>query len=323
MAYIGKFRDGWRAQVQKDGVRKTKTFALKKDAQTWATMMESKKTLSTAHTLRKACDRYLETVSVTKGREKAVNDKKTAVVAWEGRRFDALCAYFGEDKPLAEIDSDAMARWRDSRLKTVTGATVLRETNLYRNMFKTAKNEWKWIDHEPYGGVKLPKDSPPRATVWRWRQILLVLREGKKRGGKTYEVTQAFHIALRTAMRLKEAVAAPECFNAGTKTVTIPPSKTNPLPETIPLTRLGHRLMLKMQPFKVKANEASTIFSDLCNQLLIEGLQFRDSRATAITLMARRMDILTLARITRHRDMQMLRDVYYRETAEEIAGRLK
>jgi hypothetical protein len=38
--------------------------------------------------------------------------------------------------------------------------------------------------------------------------------------------------------------------------------------------------------------------------------------------MARKMDILTLARISRHKNLDLLRSTYYRETAEEIAARL-
>jgi hypothetical protein len=80
--------------------------------------------------------------------------------------------------------------------------------------------------------------------------------------------------------------------------------------------------MLKMPRFEVGPNEASTLFSRLCKQNLITGLEFRDSRATALTLMARKMDILTLARISRHRDLDLLRSTYYRETAEDISRRL-
>lgn len=69
-------------------------------------------------------------------------------------------------------------------------------------------------------------------------------------------------------------------------------------------------------------NEASTLFSKLCKQQLIKGLEFRDSRATALTLMSRKMDILTLARISRHKNLDLLRSTYYRETAEDIAARI-
>ena len=93
MAYIGKFRDGWRAQVQRDGARVTKTFKLKKDAQAWALEQESKTTLRSDRTLRHACDNYLKTVSI---------HKRNAVV-WESRRFDAFCAFVGEATPIPAL----------------------------------------------------------------------------------------------------------------------------------------------------------------------------------------------------------------------------
>lgn len=47
-----------------------------------------------------------------------------------------------------------------------------------------------------------------------------------------------------------------------------------------------------------------------------------DSRATALTLLARKVDVMTLARISRHNDLSLLQRVYFRESAEEIAARL-
>ncbi|KQP36151.1 hypothetical protein [Pseudorhodoferax sp. Leaf274] len=325
MAYIGPFRDGWRAQVQKDGARVSKTFKYKRDAQAWALEQESKKSLRRDRSLGQACEKYLETASA----------EKRNAVEWERRRFAALRAYFGDDIQLADITSERMGEWRDSRLngvedpdpekvrKPVSGSTVLREVNLYRNMFRLAVSEWKWLEHSPFEGVRLPKEAEPRQAVWTWLLILRILRAGKRTGGKTLEVTQAFHIALRTAMRLQEALAAPANFDAKRRVVTIPPSKTNPRPEDIPVTRQAHRVLAKMpKKLKVEPNEASTLFSKLCKKTLIEGLEFRDSRATALTLMSRKMDILTLARISRHRDLDLLRRVYYRESAEKISARL-
>jgi integrase len=313
MAYIGKFRDGWRVQIQKDGVRRSKTFPTKRECQAWATAEESKKTFLKKLSLRDACSKYLKTVTP---------DKRKAG-RWEELRFEAFCAYFDSRgiKSLEEITSAIMGEWRDWRLETVSGSTVIREVNLYRNLFKIAATEWKAIDASPFQGVRLPKENASRVTVWRWPEIKRVIRAGQARGGKTKEVTQAFHIALRTAMRLQEALAAPKGFDKVRRVVTIPPSKENPLPQTVPITRQGWRLMQTMPPLKVEPNEASVLFSDLCKQLLIEGLQFRDSRATALTLMARKMDILTLSKISRHKDIRMLQ-VYYRETAEEISARL-
>ncbi|MDE2102713.1 MAG: hypothetical protein KGL39_36045 [Patescibacteria group bacterium] len=312
MATPRPFRDGWRVQIQKDGQRVSKVFASKREASRWALEQEAKKTPLRSKTLRQAIDHYLETVSV---------HKRTPAIR-EARRFDDFAAFIGEDKPLSEIDSEQIGRWRDHRLETVSGSTVNREVNLYRNLFRIAVREWKWISVSPFEGVRLPKENAPRVAVWRWREIRRVIREGQKRGGKTLEVVQAFHIALRTSLRLQEALAAPGGFDARRKVVTIPPSKTNPMPEDVPLTRQAVRLLQRTPVLEVGANEASVLFSELCRELLIEGLQFRDSRATALTLLARKVDILTLQRISRHRNMELLRSTYFRESAEQISHRL-
>lgn len=54
----------------------------------------------------------------------------------------------------------------------------------------------------------------------------------------------------------------------------------------------------------------------------IEGLHFHDSRAEAATRLSRKLDPLTLARVLGHKDLDMLVRVYYRESIEDIAGRL-
>ena len=312
MAYIGKFRDGWRAQIQKDGVRASKTFATKRLAQAWATEQEAKETLAKSKTLQDAVTLYLKTVSV----------QKRDAVQWENKRFDAMLEHFG-NVPLDSITSESIGEWRTHRMETVSGSTVLRESGLYRNLFRVAMNEWKWITSNPFLGVRLPKAEIPRDQVWRWQEIKRVLRAGQKVGGKTLEVTQAFHIALRTGMRLKEAIQAPECFDRSRRVVDLRETKTAKRGETVPLTRQGYRLMCKMPPaFEVSGPRASMLFCNLLSNQLINGLQFRDARATALTLMSRRMDVLTLARISRHKDLKLLISVYYRESPEAISLRL-
>lgn len=312
MAYVGKFRDGWRAQIQRDGIRTSKTFATKRLAQAWVVQQEAKESLAPTHSLKEAITKYLETVSV----------HKRDAVDWERRRFDAMLEHFG-DVTLESITSESIGRWRTARQSEVSGSTIQRESGLYRNMFKVAQREWKWILANPYEGVRLPKANPPRAQVWRWQQIKRVLRAGQRVGGKTHEVTQAFHIALRTGMRLKEAMMAPQCFDSLRRVVDLTSSKTAAKGETVPLTRQGYRVMLTMPPkFECSADRASMLFCHLCSNLLINDLQFRDARATALTLMARRMDVLTLARISRHKDLKLLIACYYRETPEDISKRL-
>lgn len=55
---------------------------------------------------------------------------------------------------------------------------------------------------------------------------------------------------------------------------------------------------------------------------MIEDLHFHDSRAEALTRLARKVDVMTLARISGHKDLRVLLETYYRESAADIAKRL-
>lgn len=319
MAYVRKLADKWQAQIERNGKRSSKTFDTKREAQAWATAEESKAKRDRedgGHTFGDAIDRY----------EKYVSPKK-ASSAWEGRKLKQFGIDFGIDTMLRDIGSPEIAEWRDKRLKggkqgdkeipAVSGSTVVREVNLLRNVFAVARDEWRWMEHHPFRGVKLPKEEAPRHQVWSWRVIRRVLRA--PRVGKTAEMQVAFHIALRTGMRLAEVLAAPENFDAKRRVVTIK-TKTEAR-ATIPIGRIAAKLLAR-PAFTVGPNEGSTLFSKLCRELMIKGLTFHDTRGTALTLLARKVDVLTLAKISRHKNLSLLSNVYYRETPEQVAARI-
>lgn len=311
MAYIQKLKVSgrWQAQIQRNGQRTSKTFDTKREAQAWAVEQEAaaKRARSGGNkTFGDAVDKYKESVSSKKDGE-----------VWEVRRLEAMRVHFGTDSGLLEIDAPQIADWRDTRLKTVSASTVVREANLLRNLFNIARLEWKWCDHQPFEGVKLPKENAPRHQVWGWKLIKRVLRA--ERSGKTQEMQAAFHIALRTGMRLGEVLAAPKNFDAQRRVVTIK-TKTEARAQ-IPIGRIAAKL-LQRPAFVVDANEGSTLFSKLCKELLIEGLTFHDTRGTALTHLSKKVDVLTLAKISRHKDLSLLSNVYYRATADEIARKI-
>ena len=308
MAYIRQYRDKWRVEIQRNGIRTSQVFDKKRDAQQWALEQEASATRAKkgARTFGDAVDKYVLEVS----------SKKDGKI-FEMHRLNAMREYFGENAGLCDIDAPQIAQWRDDRLKTVTGSTVVREANLLRNLFKVCLNEWHWMNHEPFKGVKLPAENDARHQVWPWQLIKKVLRA--PRMGKTAEVQAAFHIALRSAMRLQETLGAPAAFDAKRRVVVIK-TKTEKRAE-IPIGRIAAKL-LKRPAFVVDANEASVLFSKLCRELMIEGLTFHDTRATALTHLARKVDVLTLAKISRHKDINLLSNTYYRETAQNIAKRI-
>lgn len=308
MAHVRAYKNGWRAQIERNGRRASKTFATKREAQAWALQQEAGATALRAgwRTLGQAAQDYLATQTPLKRSPK-----------WEANTLARLVQQLGEDTQLGTITAATIARWRDKRLKTVSGSTVQREANLLRHLLRVARDEWQWIEHDPFKGVKLPKHNPARQPVWPWRLMRRVLRSG--RTGKTGEVVRAFHIALHTGLRLGEVLT--HQYDATRRVILLPRTKAGRAQE-VPVTRRAARLLQRQAPFTVDANEASTLFSKLREDLLITGLTFHDARATALTLLARRMDVMTLARISRHKDLRILLNTYYRETAEQIAARI-
>jgi integrase len=313
MAYIAKLKSTgkWQAQIQRNGIRSSKTFDNKREAQSWATEQEGKAKRvkqGMGFTFGDAVTKYIAEVSSKK-------DGK----AWEERRFKTFVDHFGTDTPLMEIDTPEVALWVDTRLETVCGSTVVRDAALLRNLFKYCKSPWKWMDHYPFDGIRLPEENQPRQTTWNWRSIRRVLRA--QRMGKTAEMQKAFHIALRTGMRLGEVLAAPENFDSKARVVTLVnvagARKTERIAR-IPIGRIAAKL-LKGQRFTVNANEGSVLFSKLCRELLIKGLTFHDTRATALTHLAKKVDVMTLAKISRHKDLSLLMNTYYRPNASDIS----
>lgn len=309
MAYIRKYKDKWRAEIERNGIRSSKVCDTKREAQAWALEQEAQAKRARAggnKSFGDAVDKYIESVS----------SKKDGKV-WEVRRLGVMRDYFGNDAGLLDIDTPQIAEWRDHRLKTVSASTVVREANLLRNLFNIARAEWKWMDHEPFLGVKLPKENAPRHQVWTWQLIKRVLRA--ERIGKTREMQHAFHIALRSGMRLAEVLSAPGNFDPVRHVVTIK-TKTEARAQ-IPIGRIASKLLMR-PAFIVNANEGSVLFSKLCKELLIDGLTFHDTRGSALTHLSKKVDVLTLAKISRHKDLSLLSNVYYRATPESIAARI-
>ena len=306
---LNPYKTGWRCQVYVNGIRKSKTFPGKTEAKAWGQRTEvelADHKADSGFTFGDAVDKYLAEVTVNKDGAK-----------WETARIETYRTFFGNDTPLSEISAPQIAEWRDARLKTVTGGTVLREKNVLNNIFTVARDEWHWCDHHPFKGVKLPQENEEREVVWRWQDIKRVLRADVS--GKTREAVDAFHIALRTSLRLQEVLAAPGLFDKKRQVVVLPPqyNKTKRT-ETVPIGRIAAKL-LQRPAFVVGPNECSVLFSDLTASLGIEGLTFHDTRASALTYLSRKIDVMRLAKVSRHKDIRILQRRYYRERPEDIS----
>lgn len=329
MAYIFKQRDKWRAQIQRNGVRTSKTFTTKAAAILWAQAAEAQIIDQKAgnmprKTFADAIDRYMQDVTPTK----------------KGHRHEALrLAAFVRDFPhiagkqLVEVKTSDLVEWRDARLKQVSPGSVQRTVNTLNNLFRVAWKEWGWCAGNPFEGMKAPGDNPPRErkihprevkTLCRW----LGYRTGQKPATKMQEVALAFLVSLRTGMRAGEVLQLGESTVDLVKAVARVAHKTQHLtgrPREIPLSSQALRLLrpvMAPQIFTVTSASLDALFRKAKANTMIEDLHFHDARADALTRFSRKVDVLTLARISGHRDLKILLDHYYRETAQDIAKRL-
>jgi integrase len=247
---------------------------------------------------------------------------------------------------LEAADTTMWAEWRDRRMKgfiapngkkvrEITGGSVLRELGLYSNMFSIARREWKWVEKSPLTDVGRPDNNAPRTRrVHPWRDVRRIVRglgyvSGQVPETKSQEVALAFLFALRSAMRAGEILqlgAATLDLQKRVATVNHKMQYKTKLPRRIPLTRHAVRLLAPVAHrelcFTVSSASLDALFRKTRDRLMIEDLHFHDSRAEALTRLARKVDVLTLAKISGHKDVSLLSNTYYRESAEDIAARL-
>lgn len=331
MAYIRKRGNKWRVEVERAGApRASKSFDTKAAAQAWGVREEAAIQAGLSgkwpkRTLSEALEQYEKTVSPTK-RGEAFESKRFAHLK---REYPALCA-----KVLHEITTADLAAWRDARLAKVAPASVLRDINLLRHVWTVAAREWLWCpEPSPWRSLRKPSDSLARTRRVGWREIRRVVRWLGYRTGRApstgMEATAwAWLLSLRTAMRAGEVLSL---YRGGLvdlerRTATLPVHKTleREGARVVPLTRHAVRLLRQLggKPLQVSSSTLDALFRRARDSLLIDDLHFHDARAEALTSMARRVDVMTLARISGHRDLRQLLQSYYRESAEQIAARL-
>lgn len=327
MASVGRHGRGYRAQVFVGGRRASRVFRTQREANAWAAQMEEQLAAAPAdrHTLRDLVEDYVDKVMSKKRGN--VHEERQA------RAFLRDFAWLA-DKRLADLDTPDFVRWRDERLQTVSDATVLRNLNWLRHAFRVAREEWKWMTGNPLQGLRIPKNPAPRTrrvSPAEVRALCRVLdyRPGRAPETKSQEVALAFLVGLRSGMRAGEILSLGSANLDLRRRVASVAHKTQHLtgkPRDVPLTRHAVRLLQPVahleRCFTISSAVLDTLFRKARDRLLIEDLHFHDSRAEALTRLSRKVDVMTLAKISGHKDLRILSQVYYRETAEQIAARL-
>jgi integrase len=190
------------------------------------------------------------------------------------------------------------------------------------------------MEHNPFEGFRLPPEAAPRTRRVTWSEVKQIVRwlgyhTGRAPVTKSQEVALAFLVALRSAMRAGEILSLGNKTLDLQKRVATVSHKMEYLtgrPRQVPLTRHAARLLRPVadreQCFTVTSDSLDALFRKAKRSLGIEDLHFHDSRAEALTRLSRKVDVMTLAKISGHKDLRLLQEVYYRESSEDIAARL-
>ena len=283
---------------------------------------ELKYGLAPNKTVAEAFERYRDEVSPTKRGAK-----------WEYIRLNAFLKNITwAQEPIANITVPMVAQWRDDRLKKVQAPSVRREMGLLTSVFEIARREWQWIKTNPCRDVKRPPSNPHRTRRVSQDEIdricfALGYSQDEPVETKSAQAAVAFLFALETAMRLGEILGLSRENVDLRRRVALLPKTKNGHARQVPLTQEACRLLQQLPEqderwFDLNVARCDALFRKYVRRSGVENLHFHDARKEATARLAKKLDVMDLAKVTGHRDLKMLLECYYHPSPEEIAEKL-
>lgn len=317
MAAPRKVGKRWKMEVRRKGVHKYATFATKAEAVAWGKETErhilgGAVEYSKDTTFEYAAKRYLDEVS---SKKKGFRWEKVRITKFLN---DGLGRY-----SLFETPSKFWKNWMAGRLTEVAPSSVNRELNLVSGIFEHAK-ELELVDVNPVRGIKRPKEPKHRERLISESELEAITGHlGMDVNKSSGQVSIALLIAIETGMRRSELLKLTrDNIDLDLQVVQLGDTKNGDRRD-VPLSTRACELfsLLGDDVFTLSPDTLSQLFLRACKALNIKDLRFHDSRHTAVVQLARKLDVLDLARMIGHRDLKSLM-IYYNEPASEIAKRL-
>lgn len=330
----------YKADVQYQGIRKTKTFAKKSDAKSWAVVIEREIMLDyqTQQALASeicivsmydALSAYARLVSPAKKTGK----KEQKMLARLQRELP------NTDWPILHYRSEFIQQWQDKMMnrsiKPLKANSILRIYSTLGDFFSWCVKK-KWITVNPLTDVNKPSSSPHRERRIELYEAEAILRHldyvvGRVPISKNQQVGLIFMIALATGMRSGEIVNRLVHEVDLSKKIVLIPNTKNGTKRIVPLDHFAVSLWdlalriergQSQRVFSVHDGSRDTLFRKARDQAGIVGLTFHDTRHESASLMAKRLaNPLTLCKVFGWKNVNRAL-TYYNPTAEEIADEL-
>ena len=324
MASIRKRGGRYHAQIRKCGYPSaTKTFTSLATAKRWASTTEAD------------MERNLHVVIPDKTLLKELLERYEAEVSplhkshqVETYRLKTLKRHLG-DQRVSMLSPALICKYRDTRLKAVSPASLKRELVILSSVLNTAIKEWGInLQNNPVSMVSLPK-------VGRGRDRRLEQGEEEKLLSVSDELKRIIIVALETGMRRGEILNIKKShIDFNRQTLLIPLTKTD-TPRTIPLSSRSvealreqlrdSRNVIPIEEttlFSYTARGLSGAFLRLCRTHGLENLRLHDLRHEATSrFFEKGLNPVEVATITGHKDTRMLMR-YTHLRAEDLVKRL-
>lgn len=325
--------DGWRIEVCVKGTRDSATLDTQAEAREWAArrILELKDAAQRAasgemprHTLAELLLRYLSDVSQHKKGGKIEADRIKAFI----RDNPKLALSY-----LPDITPQQLTAWRNYRATQVAPSTVRRDINLLSSAMTYAVKELYWLHENPFTRVVRPKNAKARDRRVDPGETERVLAElghvpGQPPADVRQRVAWVFLFALGTGMRTSE-ITSMRWSNVHRAYVRIPDSKNGhgrdvPMSDDVAALIECARGLDDDWVMPVSADSVKNVFRRACQRAGVQGLWFRDSRHEASTQLAKILENpMDLAKMTGHKDLKTLLNVYYNPTGDELAEKLR
>lgn len=326
MASIRQRGETWQARVIRKGYPpEVRTFSNRADARRWAAEVEAAMQRGQHHanagtnaeTMRQALERYAWEVSPGK------RGGKDEIIRIRAIQRSKLAGF-----ALVNLTPQAVAQFRDERLRCVKAGAVIRDLALISSVINHARREWGLTIENPCELVRKPAAPPGRSrvlTATEERNLLCALQPIGRRSPWAFAATQ---LALETAMRRGELLALDwRHVDLEARTAFLPLTK-NGMTRTVPLSTRAVAV-LSATPgertgpvLKISAATLHQAFFRARKRAGIGDLHFHDLRHTAATRLAAKLpNVIELAAVTGHQTVQMLKR-YYHPDATVLARKL-